>query len=154
MLWWHCWFGDRKGIQCEKPVTFVPKGCVCRNPGKKTKVELDGPGCPGKWPITGDHLSAKHESVRELSKTQGDVRDVYEKNSCPGNCLLLSLSFFPSVLRYCRFGVRKSIRPVKIEWWGADVVICLEQGANDWAYGPANATTTRSSLASLKSRFV
>jgi len=23
------------------------------------------------------------------------------------------------------------IRPVKIEWWGTDVVICLERGAND-----------------------
>jgi len=27
-------------------------------------------------------------------------------------------------------GGRKGIRPVKTEWWGAGVVICLEQGAN------------------------
>jgi len=27
-------------------------------------------------------------------------------------------------------GGRKGIRPVKTEWWGADVVICLEQGAD------------------------
>jgi len=27
-------------------------------------------------------------------------------------------------------GGRKGIRPVKTEWWGADVVICLELGAN------------------------
>jgi len=26
-------------------------------------------------------------------------------------------------------GGRKGIRPVKTEWWGAGVVICLEQGA-------------------------
>ena len=26
-------------------------------------------------------------------------------------------------------GARKSIWPVKIEWWGVDVVICLERGA-------------------------
>jgi len=27
-------------------------------------------------------------------------------------------------------GVRKSIQPVKIEWWGVGVVICLEWGAD------------------------
>ena len=27
-------------------------------------------------------------------------------------------------------GVRKSIRPVEIEWWGVGVVICLQQGAD------------------------
>jgi len=39
---------------------------------------------------------------------------------------------------YCRLGVRKSIDlPVKKEWWGADVVICLQRGAI--AYDPADA---------------
>jgi len=28
------------------------------------------------------------------------------------------------------FSGRKGIRPVKTEWWGAGVVVCLEQGAN------------------------
>ena len=27
-------------------------------------------------------------------------------------------------------GRRKGIRPVKTEWWGTGVVICLEQGAD------------------------
>jgi len=27
-------------------------------------------------------------------------------------------------------GLRKSVWPIKIEWWGAGVVICLEKGAN------------------------
>ena len=36
----------------------------------------------------------------------------------------------PSVLWQCRLGDRKSIRPVKIEWWGAGVVICLKRGAD------------------------
>jgi len=31
----------------------------------------------------------------------------------------------PSVLWHCWLGVRKSIRPVKCEWWGIGVVICL-----------------------------
>ena len=34
------------------------------------------------------------------------------------------------VLWHCWLGVQKSIRPVKIEWWGVDEVICLEQGAD------------------------
>ena len=35
----------------------------------------------------------------------------------------------PSVLWHCWLGVRKSIRPVKFEWWGVGVVICLQRGA-------------------------
>jgi len=31
----------------------------------------------------------------------------------------------------CWLGGRKCIRPVKTEWWGTGVVICLERGAND-----------------------
>ena len=47
-----------------------------------------------------------------------------------------------SVLWHCWLGGRKGIRPVKkTEWWGAGVVICLEQGAR-LAYGPADATAT------------
>jgi len=37
---------------------------------------------------------------------------------------------WPSVLWRCWLGDRKGIRPVKTEWWGAGVVICLERGAN------------------------
>ena len=36
----------------------------------------------------------------------------------------------PSVLSHCWLGGRKGIRPVKSEWWGTGVVICLEQGAD------------------------
>ena len=36
----------------------------------------------------------------------------------------------PSELWRCWLGGRKGIRPVKNEWWGADMVICLEQGAD------------------------
>jgi len=36
----------------------------------------------------------------------------------------------PSVLLRCWLGGRKGIRPVKTEWWGAGVVICLERGAD------------------------
>jgi len=38
----------------------------------------------------------------------------------------------PSVLLRCwlDLGARKGIRPVKTEWWGAGVVVCMEQGAD------------------------
>ena len=45
----------------------------------------------------------------------------------------------PSVQWRCWLGVRKSIWPVKIEWWGASMVICLEWAAND-THGPADGT--------------
>jgi len=36
----------------------------------------------------------------------------------------------PSVLWRCWLSSKKGIRPVKTEWWGAGVVICLELGAD------------------------
>jgi len=37
----------------------------------------------------------------------------------------------PSVLQHCWLGIRKSIWPVKNNNTGVDVVVCLQQGAND-----------------------
>jgi len=37
---------------------------------------------------------------------------------------------WPSVLWRCWLGGRKGIRPVKNEWWGVRVVICLERDAD------------------------
>ena len=36
----------------------------------------------------------------------------------------------PSVLRRCWLGGRKGIWPVKNDWWGAGMVICLKRGAD------------------------
>ena len=36
----------------------------------------------------------------------------------------------PSVLWRCWLGGRKGIRPVKTEWWGVGMVICMERGAD------------------------
>ena len=44
--------------------------------------------------------------------------------------LITDYSLLPSVLWHCWLGVRKSIRHIKIEWWGVGVVICVEQGAD------------------------
>jgi len=54
---------------------------------------------------------------------------------CFGGLILLpflsAVLWFPSVVWRCWLGGRKSIRPVKTEWWGTGMVICLERGADD-----------------------
>jgi len=59
-----------------------------------------------------------------------------------------------SVLWHCCLGVKKSIRPVKIEWWGVSVFICLEQGADCLHMVQLIPVPSPSSLASFKSRLV
>ena len=53
------------------------------------------------------------------------------------------------VLWHCWLGVQKSIRPVKIEWWGVDEVICLEQGADCLYYRPADVTASQNPIICL-----
>ena len=59
------------------------------------------------------------------------IRDK-ERNSVVSVCLSVCLFSFEllSVLWHCWLGGRKGIRPVKKEWFGAGVVICLERGAD------------------------
>jgi len=62
----------------------------------------------------------------------------------------------PLVLWHYWLGVRKSIQPVKIEWWGVGVVICLEQAADCLHMVQLVPLHPKipSSLASFKSRLV
>jgi len=62
------------------------------------------------------------------------------------------LKDLPSVL-WRWLGGRKGIRPVKTEWWGAGVVICLQRGA-DLHMTQLTQLTHSLSLASVKSRLV
>ena len=43
---------------------------------------------------------------------------------------VLNMGVLPSVLSHCWLGGRKGIWPVKTEWWGAGMVICLELSAD------------------------
>ena len=63
-------------------------------------------------------------------------------------CKLMCYKHLPSVLGHRWLGSRKGVWPVKTEWWGTGVRYKL------FAYGPADATATPSTLASLKSRMV
>jgi len=76
------------------------------------------------------HLSV----VLQLIKSNDSVHSTHAQ---PQRCAcmlwmasLLSNSLIwllPSLLWRCWLGGRKGIRPVKTEWWGAGMVICLEQ---------------------------
>ena len=46
------------------------------------------------------------------------------------NFVSYCIVIMPSVLWWCWFGGRKSIRPVKTEWCDAGMVMCLGQGAD------------------------
>jgi len=66
------------------------------------------------------------------------------------------IDLVPSVLWHCWLGARKCTWPVKIDWWGVGVVICLDQGAGCVhlvQLMPLHPQTP-SSLASFKSRLV
>ena len=67
-----------------------------------------------------------------------------------------ALGTVPSVLWHGWLGIRKSIWPVKIEWWCVKCGCLSEARCRLFAYGPADATAsqTPSSLASFKSRLV
>jgi len=52
----------------------------------------------------------------------------FNENSDRGH--RVDAAYMPSVLWCCWLGSRKGILPVKMEWWGAGMVICLERGVN------------------------
>jgi len=60
----------------------------------------------------------------------------------------------PSVLWGYWLGGRKSIQPVKSEWWVTGVVISLQRGANDLHMVQLRPLPPPSSLAPVKSRIV
>ena len=64
----------------------------------------------------------------------------------------LKATYVPSVLWRCWLGGRKGIRPVKTEWSGAGVVICLQRGAD--LHKPSWCHCHSLFLASVKSRLV
>ena len=74
---------------------------------------------------------------------------------CCSHCIFCHCSN-PAVLWHCWLGVRKSVRPVNIEWWGVGVVICLDRGADclHMVQLMPLQPQTPSSLASFKSRLV
>ena len=75
--------------------------------------------------MTGSDSSAHSGRVtgREAATTNYNWRTWWQQT------LQVLYTPVPSVLWRCWLGSMKGIRPVKTEWWGAGVVICLERGA-------------------------
>ena len=110
--------------------------------------------CPGRL---GERNFPAFSEIPENSRRQ--VGGMCNNESAGGDdvcCRASLVDLYDSVLRHCWLGSRKSIRPVKIEWWGVGVVICLERGADCLHMVQLMPLTsqTPSSLVSFKSRLV
>ena len=87
---------------------------ACRAPGEKAHKHL-------RW------------GVREKMLYHDQVLDKVLEMQTFNRLFTLQWSFsrLPWFSALTRLGIRKSIRPVKTEWWGAGVVICLQRHASD-----------------------
>ena len=123
---WCCWLGGRKGIRPVKTVWWGAGMVICLDRDADLHVA---------------HLMPLPLTASCFSKIQiGFAFLVPAYPGSPGKravkqvCVCVFFFFLqlclPSVLWHCWVGVKKSIQPVKIEWWGVGVVISLEQGAD------------------------
>jgi len=108
--------GDLISAQMTRPVETAP-------PMTAGQVTAFGPGLthgvagqPCNFTIVTKDAGAGQQNTWILA---------IENYACYLLCIVL-----PLVLWHCWLCIRKSIRPVEIEWWGVDVAICLEQGAD------------------------
>jgi len=136
---WRCWLDGRKGIQ---PVKNWVVGCW--------RGYLSGARCRlayGPADATATHcllFSVKSRLVFPFwYRLTWVVPEKAVKHVCVciatylmsgGICKYEFVANLPlnlsSVLWHCCLGIRKSISPVKIEWWGIGVIVCLERGAH------------------------
>ena len=75
------------------------------------------------------HHSKKQQNSKLISSSETYIVP-YHCNNLLNWRLTVPADFLPSVLWRCWLGGRKGILPVKTEWWGAGMVICLERGAD------------------------
>jgi len=105
-----------------------------------------------KWPPRTASCSAVKPSTDRIHSTELPSASQRETNVTKTSSLIIRNA---SVLWHF-WRVRKSIQSVKIEWWGADVAICLQWGADclHMVQLMPLIPKTPSSLASFKSRLV
>jgi len=58
------------------------------------------------------------------------MSDVSHRHAHVLTLVYWSFSWLISVLWHCWLGGRKGIRPVKTEWWGTGMVMCLKRGVD------------------------
>jgi len=129
----------RKGFEQYVLIMF---GCCCRY-NRKTGVPMHQ---------TSKSLTRTWNMMNESRSLTWKMRTKkFRKRKVSSFCPILTCQ--SSVLWHCWLGTRKGIRPVK-NWWGAGVVICVEEGANYWHTVQLMPLPPLSSLASLKFRLV
>ena len=79
--------------------------------------------------IPGRHHDGESNRIK-IKKINNLIREHSYNNNNNNNNNLIHIAPLPSVLWRCWLGGRKGIRPVKNEWWGAGVVVCLQQDAD------------------------
>ena len=122
---WHCWLGGKKGI---RPVKNWAVGCWHGYlSGARSRLAY-GSVCvcwyyqfivlvQKSYPNYHMPMVA-HSQNSDIEITLQGVTATQMKFL--GWCLQL-----PSVLWHCWLGIRKSIRPVKIQWWNAGLLVWL-----------------------------
>ena len=104
------------------------------------------------WRVSGSSSTARLTRRRRLYRPTRHSAACRRRKETFSFFSRITEYWMPSVLWRCWLGGRKGIRPVKTEWWGAGVVICLEQCAD---LHTAQLIPLHSlSLASVRSRLV
>ena len=103
------------------------------------------------WRYVG-HCTRQSQAGRWLSRLEQLYTPHHSSSHTPHHHLSTSSVQKPSVLWRCWVGGRKGIWPVKTDWCGAGVVICLERGAD--LHTAQLMPLPLVSLASVKSRLV
>jgi len=89
----------------------------CQNKYKKSR---------SLWDFSWQIIEARnHTEFNQVAKSCPNFKTAFLHN-----LVNILLNLLPSVHWDCWLGGRKGIRPVKTEWWGAGVVICLERGGD------------------------
>jgi len=82
-------------------------------------------------PLTNTHHCAIQPAYWFMNKPEDfPLYSVLKVAWCTKITLLIINFLWPSVLWRCWLGGRKGIQPVKTEWWGAGMVICLQSVAD------------------------
>ena len=103
-------------------VRYVGLGLVCRV-GDVMAAEV-------AWRVSGSSSTARLTRRRRLYRPTRHSAACRRRKEAFSFFSRITEYWMPSVLWRCWLGGRKGIRPVKTEWWGAGVVIWLEQCAD------------------------
>ena len=127
-IWW-----DDDGSRCGRAAEFWDgprrRQVEERGDGERQSALLPWPeGEPARTLPQGNYDNDELGVCQQCCSTL-----LYRSKVKWSDCWFVQCFIVPFCLQWfdsAGWGVRKSIRPVQIEWWGVGVVICLERGAD------------------------